>query len=56
MSRQPLRGEPHVESNPGYRLITLVAVVLAPAVFAEPTMAQPAGAGGARLLISKAVP
>ena len=29
---------------PGSRLITLVAVVLAPAVFAEPAMAQPAGA------------
>ena len=29
---------------PGSRWITLVAVVLAPAVFAEPTMAQPAGA------------
>ena len=29
---------------PGSRWITLVAVVLAPAIFAEPTMAQPAGA------------
>ena len=29
---------------PGSRWITLVAVALAPAVFAEPTMAQPAGA------------
>lgn len=29
---------------PGRRWITLVAVALAPAVFAEPTMAQPAGA------------
>ena len=29
---------------PGSRWITLVAVVLAPAVFAEPTMAQPTGA------------
>ena len=29
---------------PGSRWITLVAVVLAPAVFAEPTIAQPAGA------------